>query len=142
MQALSISVAKLSQVINLDFDKLPEQSQYVLAAYGAKQLLNDKTAGKDEAESEKRVLETVAALEAGTYTLREQGEGRKTPLERMALDIATAAVKSALVAKGKKADRETISALAKTLALREDVLAKAKVQLEAVAAITLEDIAV
>lgn len=132
MEVLNVPVTKLSRNIEIGFDTLPAASQYVLAFYGLKQLLNDKTAGKEEAEAQTAVMATVEKLKTGEYKLGAFGGGpRLSPLERQARVIATEAIKSALARKGKKADKATLAKLVAQLEVREDILAKAQEALDA-----------
>jgi hypothetical protein len=71
---MEIYVSKLKETYVVEFDTLPETMRQGIIEYGARVLLNDKCAGKDETESRAAVEQCLAALNKGEYRF---GSGRR-----------------------------------------------------------------
>lgn len=82
VQTMEIFVSKLKETYAVEFEKLPEAMRQGIIEYGARQLLNDKCAGKDETESRAAVEQCLAALSKGEYRFGGGGGGKMlSPVE-------------------------------------------------------------
>lgn len=107
---MQITINKIGTVVDVDFDKLPANSQEFIKNYGIRQILNDchsSTIRKDFDTQEAFVAEVsesvnvkIAALVAGDLAIRRGGASLPSdPVEREVLSIAREEIKNALRSK-------------------------------------------
>lgn len=108
---MQITINKTASIVEVDYDNLPDNSKAFILNYGIRQILNDCHSSiirKDFETNEafaKAVSDAVSAkitaLAAGDLTIRRGGSSQPAdPVEREALAIARAEIKSAAKAKG------------------------------------------
>jgi hypothetical protein len=140
------NIRKQPMKITLPAD-LPEQSVRKIFEYGLQRILNDASAGaKDEAEALVFAAKRWDSLVAGV--IRQTRVVTGDPVAREAMKIAIAKVQAAPKFKAwaqenqlKPADKaytEQLRELAKPLAAREDIMARAKANVDAAAAIEVD----
>lgn len=118
----------------VEWNGLPDVAQEFIVRYGLKQYLADAMAGATEqSDAEAKVDARLAKLVAGDMS-RAKGEGFDKPDTETgrAMKLAKAAIRDALKAKNKTADKDAISDAAKKMVdTQPKWMAEAKKQLKA-----------
>ena len=113
---MQISIQKIGQSVDVDFQALPQLSQEFIINYGLRQILNDchssitlksKAEYQDDhaifaADVMNAVNAKLAAIVAGDLTTRRGSGQPADPVEREALKIAREELTAAVKAKGKR----------------------------------------
>lgn len=100
-KVISVTIAKISQSIDIDFDTMPDSSRDFIFNYGIRQYLNDAVAGESDADKGlEKVMARMAKLESGDLSARAGRESDPIKVEMKAL--ARNAVRNAIRKAGKK----------------------------------------
>lgn len=117
--------------VERDMTKLPTAALVKIFEYGFQRINNDAGAvGKDEttADALAKADKKWNALVSGDIRVTRASGG--DPVAREAKRLAEQSVKTAAAKQGKKLSKEDLAELVKQYAAREDVIAKAKANLE------------